>query len=72
MNMQKLKPGSHNSLILSHLAAGRTLTVMQAFRMFDCCSLSRRIVDLRRRHHRIKAEMRMLPSGKRCAVYSLA
>jgi hypothetical protein len=69
--MRALKEGSHNARILGHLAHGRTLTRLQALRLFDCINLPGRIYDLESRGHNIHREIIRLPSGKKVAQYSL-
>ena len=69
--MNALKEGSQNARILGHLAHGRTLTQISAYRLFDCIRLPSRIRELRKRGHKINREMIDLPSGKTVAQYSL-
>lgn len=64
-----LKDGSQNARILGHLVHGRTLTRVQAYRLFDCLALPSRISELKRRGHRIQREMIDLASGKTVANY---
>jgi Helix-turn-helix domain len=66
-----LKPTGHACRILHHLVSGRTLTVMQAFRLFECCSLSSRLNELRKRGWMVKSREVRLKSGKRVQQYSL-
>lgn len=61
---------TQSSLILHHLQAGGTLTVLSALTMFDCYALSQRVSDLRREGHPIKSETIQLESGKRVSKYS--
>lgn len=57
--------------ILLHLKTGRTLTALEALRLFGCLRLGARIYDLKRRGVRIKKEMTQTASGKWIAEYSL-
>jgi hypothetical protein len=69
--MKSLKEGSQNARILGHLAHGRSLTQISAYRLFDCVRLPSRIRELRQRGHKITREMIDLSSGKTVARYSL-
>ena len=69
--MHPLKPGSQTSLILAHLARGKTLTPLSALHLFDCLRLGGRIYELKARGWNIKTAQQMLPSGKVVARYSL-
>lgn len=62
---------SQNALILLHLKQGKTLTSLEALRMFGCLRLSGRIFDLRKRGNQIKARTLTTLSGKRVAEYYL-
>jgi hypothetical protein len=68
--MRALQHGSQCAQILAHLKTRRVLTTDQAWRLFDCCRLSERIRELKRRGHCIHSAICRLPSGKRVAVYS--
>jgi len=61
---------SQNTLILTHLKKGKTLTPLQALRLFDCWALSSRISNLKSDGHKIKTEM-VTKNGKTFARYSL-
>lgn len=61
---------SQNQKILAHLYRGRTLTAIQALERFGCFRLAARIVELKRRGHKIKADRYTLKSGKVVARYS--
>ena len=61
---------SQNNLILKHLKKGKTLTPLQALRLFDCWALSSRISNLKADGHNIKTEM-ITNKGKTFARYSL-
>jgi hypothetical protein len=69
--MRPLKPGSQASLILAHLARGKTLTPLSALHLFDCWRLGGRIHELRTRGWDIQTKAQMLPSGKLIARYSM-
>jgi len=60
---------SQNNLILKHLKKGKTLTPLQALRLFDCWALSSRISNLKSEGHKIKTEM-VTKNGKTFARYS--
>lgn len=65
-----LKAGSQADRILGWLKDGRTLTALQALRLFDCLSLSQRRSDLIRRGHDVRTTM-VKVGGKRIAKYHL-
>ena len=58
--------------IKAHLESGKSLTGMDALRLFGCWSLPRRILDLKERGMKIKGEPIRLDNGKRVTRYSLA
>lgn len=71
-NSPKDNRESQAEMILAHLRAGNTLTVLEALESpFRCYALSQRCGDLRRAGFPIKSEMVKLPSGKRVARYSM-
>jgi Helix-turn-helix domain len=57
--------------ILNYLKAGRTLTHLSAYNLFDCNRLAARAYELKRRGHKIKTETIATSRGKRIAVYYL-
>lgn len=59
------------TLILRHLAQGKTLTTLQALELFGCMALSQRCTDLRNEGWPVDSRMIELPSGKRVAEYFL-
>lgn len=69
--MKPLKPHSQCDRILGWLAAGRTLTPLQALNRFGCLALSQRITQLKGRGHRIQSELVKVRGGKRVARYAL-
>jgi hypothetical protein len=69
--MQDLKGDSQNAMVLAHLARGKTLTQLDALRKFGSMRLGARIYELKRRGHRIKAQMVTLSNGKIVAEYSM-
>lgn len=69
--MHPLRPGSQAERILAHLARGKTLTSLSAYRLFDCLRLGGRIHELRRRGWDIKAHRQVLAGGKIVARYSM-
>lgn len=68
--MKPLKPRSQAERILAHLAAGRTLTPLQALSRFNCMALSQRCTQLKKRGHRIQSELVQV-GEKRVARYRL-
>ena len=72
MNTTQHSNRSQCARILKHLRRGRTLTHLQAERLFDCSRVSARILNLRNEGHRIDTEIVRTPSGKNVARYSLA
>ena len=57
--------------ILEHMRSGKSITSMQAFRLYGVTRLADRIRDGRARGHVINGRWLKLPSGKRCMQYSL-
>ena len=47
-NPNETEAKTQNVRILRHLKAGKTITALQALRMFGCMRLSARILDLKR------------------------
>ena len=62
---------SQNNAILSHLKSARSITPLQALRLFGCLRLAARIQDLRDSGHRIETMMVPTDSGKLIGSYSL-
>lgn len=62
---------SQNAQILKHLKAGKSITAMEAFRMFGVCVLHSRISELRGQGHRVNCQLVKTPSGKRVGKYRL-
>ncbi len=61
---------TQNKAILSHLAAGNSLTPLDALSLFGCLRLGARIFDLRAEGHAIKSE-RVVINKKTVAKYSM-
>lgn len=61
---------THNKLILKHLKQGRSITAMEALKLWGCMRLSARIFDLREAGHNIKTT-RIEVNGKIIAEYRL-
>jgi hypothetical protein len=59
---------SQNRRILAHLAAGNTLTPLQALLKFECLRLAARVYELRRAGHHIVAST-IRKGGKAVACY---
>jgi Helix-turn-helix domain len=58
-------------MVLKHLQSGRTLTPLQAARLYDICRVADRARDLRNKGYAVKTQMVKLKSGKRIGVLSL-
>jgi hypothetical protein len=65
-----LQAGSQADLILADLVSGKAVDPMQALRDYQCWRLSGRILDLRRRGHRIVTTI-VTKRGKSFAAYTL-
>ena len=61
---------SQSARILEHLRLHGAITPMDALRQFGCSRLSARILDLKRKGHRIKSTT-VCANGKRFARYEL-
>lgn len=61
---------SQNQRILNYLKKGKSLTPLQALRLFDCWALSSRISNLKDEGHKIKTEI-IRTKDKHFARYSL-
>jgi hypothetical protein len=61
---------AQNKAILRYLQKGKTLTGLQALRLFGCARLAARIYDIKHMGHKINKEM-IKSRGKRIARYSL-
>lgn len=57
--------------IFQRLLEGKTITSMQAIRMFGCTRLAARIRELRKEGINILSPMKKLPRGKAVAQYRL-
>lgn len=58
--------------ILAYLREGKTITGIEALRLFDCFRLPSRIHDLKKRGVAIKGKYITTNNGKRVMQYSLA
>ena len=67
---RKLKAGSQCEVLLAHVAGGRTITTIEAFRRYRITTLSQRMGELRRRGHDIQSAL-IETGGKRVAQYWL-
>ena len=72
INLNAESSATQCARIKAHLESGRTLTGLDALRLFGCMCLPRRIIDLKERGMRIKGETIRLDNGKRVTRYSLA
>lgn len=72
MEKRNKKP-SQKTQILRHMLAGRSITPLEALRLYGCFRLGARIADLRRDGHPVVSEKSWLDpvTGKRYARYSL-
>jgi len=62
---------TQSAAILAHLKRGKTITSLEALRLYGCLRLSGRIYDLRKDKHPIEKTMVEVESGKRVARYRL-
>jgi len=62
---------SHNAAILSHLKSGRTITPLDALRLYGCMRLAARVHDLKARGNDIVTRQKHLKNGKQVAEYIL-
>jgi len=62
---------SQHSAILSHLKSGRTITPLDALRLYGCMRLAARVHDLKARGNDIVTRQKELKSGKKVAEYIL-
>jgi hypothetical protein len=61
---------SQESLILAHLRSGKTLTPLEALRLWGCFRLGARVFNLKKQGHDIRCEMvDDLKTDKRFACY---
>ena len=60
---------SQNGQISRHLAQGKTITSLEALRLFGCLRLSGRIFELRKRGLNIKSKTVRTLTGKNIAEY---
>jgi len=61
---------SQEDMILQHLRSGRTITPLEALRLYNCLRLGARIYDLRRKGYPIHEEL-VDGNGKHYAQYSM-
>lgn len=62
---------SQNFQILQYLKSGKSLTPVDALRLFGCFRLSARIYDLKKDGHNIRSRRKGTLTGKHIAEYSL-
>lgn len=65
-----ITPNSQSGQILLHLKAGKTITPLDALKLFGCFRLGARIFDLREHGFNIKSEP-LHENGKHFAKYRL-
>ena len=63
---------NQNQRILAYLQKGKSITSLQALKLFGCLRLSGRIYDIAKMGHNIKSEFVKVSNGKRVAKYWLA
>ena len=63
---------SQNKAILAYLQEGKTITAIEALRLFGCFRLTSRIHDLTKRGVAISRKYIITNNGKRVMQYSLA
>jgi hypothetical protein len=66
-----MKKKSQNERILAYLKTGKTLTPLNALRMFDCLRLSARIYDLKWVDYNIETTFVKTKSGAVVAGYRM-
>jgi len=73
LNENPTTSASQTALITQHLLSGKSITQMDALRLFGCFRLSSRITDIRKRnpYWRITSGRIVTSTGKRVASYSL-
>lgn len=70
INENSMSSASHCAMIRDWLESGKSITGLDALRMWGCFRLPSRIHDLRERGmDNIEKEMITLPNGKRVAKY---
>jgi len=62
---------SQKTAILAHLKTGRSITPLEALRLFGCLRLGARIHELKGEGHAIHSERVEVGPGKRVASYTL-
>lgn len=62
---------SQNKRILKHLESGKSITPLQALKLFGCFRLGARIFNLRARGHAIETTRIRVGDGKYVAKYHL-
>ena len=55
--------------IVNHMLSGKSITSMQAFRLYSITRCSDRVRDARAKGYQIQSKMITLPSKKRVAQY---
>ena len=70
--MNELSLNSQNEQIAQHLKQGKTLTSLEALRLFGCLRLSGRIYDLRNKGLLIDSRTITTLTGKRVSEYFIS
>ena len=71
-NRNESESQSQCKQIAAWLNEGKSITQLDALRMFGCMRLASRICDLRERGMNIKTEKIVTPTGKMVASYRIA
>lgn len=72
INLNHESSQSQNKQILAYLKEGKTITAIEALRLFGCFRLTSRIYDLTQRGVAISRKYITTDNGKRVMQYSLA
>lgn len=62
---------SQSDLILEHLKSGKTITPLEALKLYGSLRLGARIFELIKQGHQITAKLIELPNGKKVAEYRM-
>jgi hypothetical protein len=62
---------SQKAQILAHLQSGRSITTLQALKLYGCFRLSGRIHELQKDGHSINSNLIPVKGGKHVAEYTL-
>lgn len=68
---RQIRKTSQAARILKYLQAGNTLTVREAFILFDTMTLAQRIQNIEEAGHKIKVDYKSVDKQTKIAIYSL-